>query len=337
MANRLIQLMAPRDDEKAIRKCLDSLELKEWWQSSPGGEGERATFYIALHQAEAQDVMDSLSDTLKDRDNWRLFSLATEANLPEVDGEEEQERLEQKNTASAREEIYGSVRSGATLSLDYLLMTAFATCVAAIGLNQGQVAVVIGAMVIAPLLGPILAFAFGSTLGNLELLWIAARSLFAGLAVSIIVGVAIGFIYRATPDNSMMNFSGVMSLQTLILPLASGAAAALMVASGKMSALVGVMVAAALLPPLAAFGLFIGDGNYLSGGRALVSVVVNIVAINLAAQVVFLTKGIRPRAWESDSRNTSIRMALGVSGGLVVLAGVFLWLAGSNVTLNWLS
>ncbi|MCM2131366.1 TIGR00341 family protein [Larsenimonas rhizosphaerae] len=336
MSNRLIQLIASEDDSDTITSCFEKLELEEWWKNSPAGGGERVTFYVALHQAESQEVMDALGEALKGKDDWRLFSLATEANLPEVDDEDEQERLEQKNTASAREEIYGDIRSGATLTRDYLLMTALATCVAAIGLNQGQVAVVIGAMVIAPLLGPILAFAFGSTLGNLELLWIAARSLLAGLGVSIAVGILLGFLYRATPDNQMMNFSGVMSLQTLMLPLASGAAAALMVAGGKMSALVGVMVAAALLPPLAAFGLFIGDGNYLSGGRALVSVVVNIIAINLAAQVVFLLKGIRPKRWDTESRGTSVKLALGVSAGLAVVAGLFLWLSGSNVNFSLL-
>ncbi|SLN14687.1 hypothetical protein AQS8620_00237 [Aquimixticola soesokkakensis] len=328
MPDRLIQLVVRKDDSQTICDCLGDLHAQDWWRTDCVGDLDRQVFYIALHKADAQATIDAISEAMEDRENWRLYSLATEANLPEIVDEEEVERLAQQETSATREEIYGDIRDGASLTTDYLLMTALATCVAAIGLNTGQVAVVIGAMVIAPLLGPILAFAFGTTLGNLALLKVSARSLLAGLGVSVAVGTLLGQIYPAgsnAMDSGMMDYSGVLGLHTVILPLASGAAAALMVAGNKQSGLVGVMVAAALLPPLAGFGLLLGSGNFTMGLRALASVIANIVAINLAAQVVFYVKGIRPRRWNSADHATSVRTSLMVSAALVALVAAALW------------
>jgi uncharacterized membrane protein len=79
--------------------------------------------------------------------------------------------------------------------------------------------------------------------------------------------------------------------------LASGAAAALSLASGVASALVGVMVAVALLPPTATLGMMLASGRIeLAAGAALL-LAVNIVCVNLSATLVFLFKGLRPRTW----------------------------------------
>jgi len=333
MADRLIQLVGAEDDIQAICDRLEETPAYDWWRARPAeGDDKRHTLFIALYAADVQDVLDMVSDELEDHEDWHLYALPTEASLPDTQDEEEKERLAEKQSVSAREEIYASMRQGTALTRDYLFLTALATLVAALGLTSDQVAVVIGAMVIAPLLGPLLAFAFATTLGNFDLLKVALRALAAGLGVAVAVGVAIGLIVGGSPDNSMMDFSGVLSLRTLALPLASGAAAAMFVAGGNTTALVGVMVAAAILPPLAAFGLLLGGGNTGGALRALASVVSNIVAINLAAQVVFLLKGIRPRRWESERHASSVRVSLGVSVALVLVTAGVLFAAGHGIT-----
>ncbi len=329
MADRLLQIIGETGQIDTVVDCLKELPPDHWWRLPYDKDEGRQMLCVALFKGDAQEVMDAISDALEGQEGWRLFSLPTEASLPELHDEKEEDRRAEKETVSAREEIYREVRQGTALTLDYLVMTALAALVAAIGLSQGQVAVVIGAMVIAPLLGPIMAFAFGTALGNFNLLGLAARALGAGLVVATVVGVALGMILPGSyPDTSMMDFSGALSLQTVALPLAGGAVAALMLAGGQTTGLVGVMVAAALLPPLAAFGLFVGIGEIGNALRALATVITNIVAINLAAQVVFLLKGIRPRRWESSDHRTSVRLALAVSGGLVLLMAGALWAAG---------
>lgn len=331
MSDRLIQVIAHSADMDAVCDRLDDLPPTHWWRIPQDENDGRQMLFVSLYKADAQEVMDKIAGALEGRDGWHLFSVPVEASLPENRDEEVQERIARKETVNTREEIYADIRQGTALTPDYLVMTALATCVAAIGLSSGQIAVVIGAMVIAPLLGPVLAFAFGSALGNVPLLKVALRSLGAGLGVAVLVGGVMGSILPGDPGNTMMDFSGALSLRTVALPLASGAAAALMVAGGQTSALVGVMVAAALLPPLAAFGLLLGGGDIADALRALATVITNIVAINLAAQVVFLLKGIQPRRWLGEAHVTSVRVAIGASAFLVLLMAGGLWAAGHGV------
>lgn len=317
MTERLVQIVVDEADADAVCDCLGELEASSWFRLE--ASGDRAVIIAALNEVDTQDTLDAISDTLDGRDNWRLTALPTEASLPELDDEEEQERIAQRETARAREEIYGDIRAGTALTVDYLVLTALATIVAAIGLAEDQTAVVIGAMVIAPLLGPIIAFAFATTLGLAPLMLIAVRTLGAGLGVAVGAALLLGFVTGGEVDPIVSAYEAPLSLVTVALPLASGAAAALMVARGQTSALVGVMVAAALLPPLSAFGLLLGAGQWTIAAKALTTVIVNIAAINLAAQVVFRLKGIRPRRWESEAHAASHWLSVGASAVVVAV------------------
>ncbi|MAM63541.1 TIGR00341 family protein [Maritimibacter sp. UBA3975] len=326
MSDRLIQIVAAKKHVDTISDCFEDLPEKDWY-CFPAGEDDRQVIIAALDHVDMQDVLDKIAEALDGQDGWTLHALTTEASLPEVEDEDETERVAQEENANAREEIYSDIRQNTALTVDYLVMTGLATVVAAIGLLQDQVAVVIGAMVIAPLLGPILAFAFATTLGTVPLMWIALRALGAGLGVGVAAGVALGFVVPFNGESSLMAYDGSLSLMTVALPLASGAAAALMVAGGQTSGLVGVMVAAALLPPLAAFGLLLGNGSYVPAVRALATVVINIAAINLAALAVFRVKGVRPRDWQSDTHQTSIRVSFAIAAAVVALLGLAVYAA----------
>ena len=96
----------------------------------------------------------------------------------------------------------------------------------------------------------------------------------------------------------------------IALALASGAAAALSVTTGLSSTLVGVMVAVALLPPAATVGIMLAAGRMDLAVGAAMLLVANVACVNLAAQVVFLAKGIKPRTW---SERKSARHAVTVN------------------------
>ncbi len=219
-----------------------------------------------------------------------------------------------------REEIYQDVETGAHLTRDFLLLTLLSTLVAAVGLSSDNVAAVIGAMVIAPLLGPILAFCFGAALGDAELILKASRTALAGLFLGVLAALAMGAAVGANPQSEELAARAVVGLDSLVLALASGAAAALSIVTGVPSALVGVMVAVALLPPAAAAGLYLGAGEWALAYRAALLLCVNVVCVNLAALLVFRLKGVRPRTWlERRSAKRSVWINLGVWGGLLVL------------------
>jgi uncharacterized hydrophobic protein (TIGR00341 family) len=169
--------------------------------------------------------------------------------------------------------------------------------VAAIGLIEDNVAVVVGAMVIAPLLGPNIALAFATSLGDRELFWRSLKTDAAGLALALVVSLIIGFIWPVNLESRELMARTDVDLDSVALALASGAAAVLSLATGLSSALVGVMVAVALLPPTATLGMMLGSGQDEFAIGAALLLAVNIVCVILSAKVVFLIKGVKPRTW----------------------------------------
>jgi uncharacterized hydrophobic protein (TIGR00341 family) len=88
-----------------------------------------------------------------------------------------------------------------------------------------------------------------------------------------------------------------VGLSDIVLALASGAAGALAFTSGLSAALIGVMVAVALLPPLVTLGLLVGAGEFRMALGAMLLFLTNIICVNLAGVATFLFQGIRPLSW----------------------------------------
>jgi uncharacterized hydrophobic protein (TIGR00341 family) len=203
----------------------------------------------------------------------------------------------------------------------------FSTIVAAIGLLESNVAIVIAAMLIAPLLGPNVAMAFGSTLGDRDLVAQAALTNAAGIALSVACAAAVGWAISGVDTSLELLTRTKVGYDSILLALASGAAGALSLTTRLASTLVGVMVAVALLPPAATLGYMLGGGQLRLAAGAAGLLAVNIVCVNLSAQLVFISKGIKPRTWiERRGARQSIRISLAVGVLLLaVLVGVIFW------------
>jgi uncharacterized hydrophobic protein (TIGR00341 family) len=222
--------------------------------------------------------------------------IPVEATLPR----EEEPEKETKNisaTETTREELYNSIGKNARLNRTYLLLIFLSTVVVAIGLLKDNVAVVIGAMVIAPLLGPNLALALGTALGDTDLMWKAFKTGLAGMSLALGLSILIGIFWPLNIESRELLARTYVGLDSAVLAMASGAAAVISLTSGIPSILVGVMVAVALLPPAATLGLMLGAGQTDLAYGAAFLLAVNIVAINLSAKLGFLIQGIKPRTW----------------------------------------
>jgi len=194
-----------------------------------------------------------------------------------------------------REELYNGIERGARLDSTFLMLVFLSTIVASIGLIENNIAVIVGTMVIAPLLGPDIALALATPLGDRELMWQALKTNLAGLFLTL--AIAIGMIWPSHLNSFEIIVHTGVKPDGIVLALASGSAAVLSLATGLSSALVGVMVAVALLPPAATLGMMLGSGQFnLALGAALL-LAVNVVCINLAAKLMFLFKGVKPRTW----------------------------------------
>jgi uncharacterized hydrophobic protein (TIGR00341 family) len=231
---------------------------------------------------------------------------------------------------ATREELYSQIVKGARLDSSFLLLVVLSTVVAAIGLAEDNVAVVVGAMVIAPLLGPNIALAFATSLGDRWLAWEALKTNMAGLSLALTLSFGIGLVWPVNLDSQEVMARTTVGLDGVALALASGAAAVLSLTTGLSTTLVGVMVAVALLPPTATLGLLLGSGRMgLAGGAALL-LAVNLVCVLLAAKLVFLIKGVKPRTWLEQTRaKQSVPVYLGLWAALLLILVMVILLRGS--------
>jgi uncharacterized hydrophobic protein (TIGR00341 family) len=163
-------------------------------------------------------------------------------------------------------------------------------------------------MVIAPLLGPNVAFAFATAIGDHSLMLSATKSSIFGIVLSVAVAAAMAFLIPPNLESHELLAQTSLGYSAIVLALASGAAAALSVTTGLSATLVGVMVAVALLPPATTIGIMAAGGRTDLALGATMLLGGNVACINLAAQVVFIAKGIRPRLWHErkTARNAVI-------------------------------
>lgn len=314
MPLRLIEVFADTghtDTIEAIARSFDALSFSV----QPTGRDGVDIFHILARPEKQQDLIDQLQATLGKDKNWRIAIIPVEASIPELERSEQESSPEQ----TTREELYAAIERDARIDSTFLLLVLLSTVVAAIGLHEDNLAGVIAAMLIAPLLGPNIAMAFGSTLGDRELFGRAVVTNLVGVGASIAGATIAGLILPLDTSSTELMARTRLDYATIVLALASGAAGALSVTTRLQSTLVGVMVAVALLPPAVTLGFMLGAFELRLAGGAAALLAVNIVCVNLSAQLVFFAKGIKPRTW-IERRAAQQSVARGVAIATILLA-----------------
>lgn len=155
-------------------------------------------------------------------------------------------------------------------------------------------AVVIGAMIIAMLLGPITGVSLALVDSDLKFLLKSLVTLLAGAAVVTATGLVIGTIHNDLPLTGEVLARTSPNLADLVIALAGGAAGAYANVSPRLSvAFVGVAIATALVPPLCAANILFTRGEFELGAGALLLTFTHIVAIQFASSAVFWFTGFR--------------------------------------------
>ncbi len=295
---KVIEVIADAGHLDTITGIADQQQISDRWQGPQSPDG-RVCMRLLVEDGVRQTLLDRLQGALGSSDNARILVLPVEAALPRPQDEE------QKSTpppSATREELFDKVARNARLDSSFMLLVCLSTVVAAIGLVKDNVAAVIGAMVIAPLLGPNIALALGSALGDGPLMWQSLKTNLAGLCLAFFLSCLIGLAWPVDLASHELMSRTDVGLDSVALALASGAAAALSLTAGVSSVLVGVMVAVALLPPTAAAGLMLGSDQWAAAGGAGLLLAVNVVCVNLSAKLVMLVRGVRPRTWLEKRR-----------------------------------
>lgn len=293
--------------------------------------------HLLVEVEQTESVLDRLESALGPDERNRIVMLSVQATLPRQEEDEDDEDATEDGEEDddgaveriSREELYQDLVDTAEASPVYMVLVVLSTVVAAGGLISGSTAVVIGAMVIAPLLGPSMALALASTLADGTLARKAGRAHVVGLVIAVGTAVLLGWLLQVDPQNPSIRARSVLTLGDVALALAAGVAGALSFTRGLSNALVGVMVAVALLPPLAAGGMLLGVGANAAAAGGLLLAATNFIAINLAGVLTFALQGIRPKNWwEAERARRSTRWALGLWTFLLLLLIGALFLFG---------
>ncbi|MDG2014790.1 MAG: DUF389 domain-containing protein [Pirellulaceae bacterium] len=182
-----------------------------------------------------------------------------------------------------RIKLSGKLEAGAASSPEFILFMGVATFLACIGLIQDSAAVIIGAMLVAPLMTPLLGAGLAMIYGNRPLFFKALRSITLGVLIAYVIGTIFGLFSLAVPDylfagnglvltNEMIARSQPNLLDPFI-GFAAGLAGGFAIGrDGQIGTVAGVAIAAALVPPIASAGLetalalhcTILDGNFMT-------------------------------------------------------------------------
>jgi uncharacterized hydrophobic protein (TIGR00341 family) len=307
---KIIEVIADPGHHDTIAAIAEQQQVEDIW-STPNSDDGRIITRLLVRPEKRQKVLDALQTVLHNAENYHILISPLDTVLPklvEVDiesltaeqqAEEKAKEKERKKAAlmSTREEILAQVEKDAQLDNNFILLIILSAIVAAIGLLENNLAVIVGAMVIAPLLGPNIAFSLGASLGEKKLVIESLKVLFTGITLAIIIAIGIGLLWPGEFDSIELILRTDVTYSGTAIALASGAAASLSLVTSASSVLVGVMVAVALMPPAVTIGLMLSIGQYDAAIGASLLLAVNIVCINLASKLVFLFRGIQPRNW----------------------------------------
>ncbi len=201
----------------------------------------------------------------------RLTRRVVEAAVPQLD---------RADRVSLVERVQGSSR----WDFDFISLICLSTSLAALGLIRNSAAVVIGAMLVAPLMTPLVGAGLALVQGNRVLMRTAAKAVVGGFCLAFVIGAAVGWLHPGLELTPEMQSRGSPNVLDLAVALVGGVAAAYASARPNLSAaLPGVAIAAALVPPIATAGIAFAGQRYVLCAGALLLFVTNIIAIVIGA------------------------------------------------------
>ncbi len=198
------------------------------------------------------------------------------------------------------------------LDIYYLALTVGACAIATLGLLSNSTAVIIGAMIVAPLMLPIRCIAFSALSGDKDLFRSALISLTVGTVASVVLAWLLGLLIKLPTFGSEILSRSQPTLIDLGIAIAAGAISGLTKVEPRISSsLAGTAIAVALMPPLCVIGLGLSQANWtLSTGAALLYLT-NLLGITLSCMLVFLMAGYIPlRRGAKVLRRTAIFTSL---------------------------
>lgn len=215
------------------------------------------------------------------------------------------QKRERTMTLDSKADLRDRARADATISTNYIVLIVASCLIATLGLIQNSVAVIIGAMIVAPLIGPIQSFAYAGLDGDTALL----RKSVTAAAVGIVLAVGISWLVATIVAIPSYGSEVVARTRPNFLDLAIAIAAGAIAGFARVrpsiaNTVAGTAIAVALMPPLCVVGLLLGAHAWTQAMGAALLFATNFLGIALACMIVYALAG----SFERHSR-----FALGVT------------------------
>ncbi|MBO0347558.1 TIGR00341 family protein [Phormidium pseudopriestleyi FRX01] len=336
MSLRQIELFLPKESADKVEELLQEQSIEAIWQS-PISE-EKTLVKIILSSQQAEEAIDTLSSHFSSLEDFRIILLPVSAYLThpsESESSDEEDNnplpeveLDPESSRLNRQELQQQIDRDLDLNLQHIVMLLISAIIAVIGLLRDDSTIIIGAMVIAPLLGPNMGLSLATTLGDMPLAKKALQIGAFGISLALALSLMIGFFIPINLDIPEIALRTRVRWSDVLLAFASGIAGALSFTSGTIRGLVGVMVSVALLPPLVTFGMLLGSGRWEPAVGAMLLFFTNLVCLNLAGVLTFSLQNIRPGEWWLASKaEKATNAAYFIWFGLlfVVITSIVFW------------
>ena len=329
---RLVQVTIPAGKRQAVLSVLDEEGIDYVVTEETSGREYTAVAYFPLPTNAVEPILEELREVGLDREAYTVV-LSAETVVSErfeqlkesyAEKEESEERIARQELEARAEELASSLPT-------YVVMTVVSAIIATAGLLLDSPATVVGSMVIAPLIGPAMAAAVGSVIDDTDLFRRGAVLQLLGVVLSIVAATAFAIFVQTTnlvpPGLDPLALSEVEerlspNFLSLAVAIGAGVAGAVSLMTGISAALVGVMIAVALIPPAATVGIGIAYGEPSLALGSAVLVAVNVLSINLAALVVLWYSGYRPQQFfqRDQARVATLKRVVFLVGAIAVLS-----------------
>ena len=226
-----------------------------------------------------------------------------------------------KTSPERREIVVRDVTSGSEPGIRFYLLLTTSALIAAFGLIANSTAVIIGAMLVSPLMTPIIGSSLGLVIGDGRLFANSLRSVVVGTVLAVLFSSLLGFLPLALEATPEMLLRVRPTLLDLFVAVLAGFAGAYAMIDEKVSpALPGVAIAVAIVPPLANTGICLSLGYYSGAFGSFMLFFANFLSILLVASATFILAGMSPSASLKKDKNFVRSFLIAITGFVVVAA-----------------
>ncbi|WP_254807484.1 TIGR00341 family protein [Natronosalvus amylolyticus] len=332
---RLVQILIPEGSKDSALTALDEQGIDYAVFEEVGRGDFEAMVQFPVPPSGVETILERLTDAGVRSDAYTII-LPTET----VVSERLSALIERfPGLRISREELHARAADLAPANSTFFAFLVLSTIIATTGLLLDSAATIIGAMVVAPLMGPAISASVGTILDDQAMASRGITLQVVGLLAAIVTAAIMGLVIQHTilipPELDIRTIPQIAertspNFLSLFLALGSGLAGVISIIRGAGSALVGVAIAVALIPPAATSGLGIAFGLPEVAIAAAVLVVVNLLAINVSALVLFYLAGFKPL---DPGTTEGVRSAVVSRVVVLVIAIVVLSVALGAVTL----